>query len=228
MSKPILAAAGIMFVLLVIAAIVYLVVRLLKPDTEKNKPPIVVQPALPEDPLATIRARYDSMYIMLEVPHNAMIVRLACNNYAINGAALRHYCWVADRTLTLFPLWESLVGAGGSLVVPDLQPREWKIPLSDITCFATEQGLPNKFVVLQFKRENDVITLAFSEDAARVFSILFPEKDFTHLLEELYPKSSRNIRDIKENFLSLKELREDDLITEDEYAAKKKEMLILM
>lgn len=224
MSKPILAAVGILFVLLVIAVIVYFIVRLMKAEGKKSLP--VLQQ--PEDPISILRGRYDSLFIMLEVPHNAMIVRVACNNYTSGGAALRHYCWVDGGSLMLFPLWESLVGAGGSLIAPDTQPREWRIPVTDIVCFATEQGLPNKFVVLQFKKDGDVITLAFSEDAARVFALLFPEKDFSHLLEELYPKSSRNIRDIKENFLSLKELREDDLITEDEYAAKKKEMLILM
>jgi hypothetical protein len=44
----------------------------------------------------------------------------------------------------------------------------------------------------------------------------------------MYPKSSRNIQDIKESFETLKDLRGEDLITEDEYAAKKKEMLISM
>lgn len=224
MSKPVLAAAGILFVLLVIAAIVYFIVRLLRADTGKASSAVSVS----DDPLAALRGRYDALFIMLEVPHNAMMVRVACNNYSSWGAALRHYCWVSDGVFMLFPLWESLVGAGGSLVAPDVQPREWRIPVSDIICFATEHGLPDKFVVLQFRKESDVLTLAFSEDAARVFALLFPEKDFSHLLEELYPKSSRNIRDIKENFLSLKELREGDLITEDEYAAKKKEMLILM
>lgn len=224
MSKPILAAAGILFVLFVIAVIVYFIVRLVKTETKKTLPAL----PMPEDPVAVLRARYDALFIMLEVPHNAMIVRAPCNNYTAGGAALRHYCWVNNGSLLLFPLWESLAGAGGAVAPADIQPREWRIPVEDIICFATEQGLPNKFVVLQFKKEGDVITLAFSEDASRVFALLFPEKDFSHLLEELYPKSSRNIRDIKENFLSLKELRQDDLITEDEYAAKKKEMLILM
>lgn len=226
MAKPVLAAAGILFMLLVIVAVIYLIIRIMRPDANRDKRRADALPS--EDPLAVLRLRYDALFIMLEVPQNAMIVRLACNNYAASGAALRHYCWLRDDILMLFPLWESFVGSGGALVAPDIQLREWRIPLPDIVCFATEQGLPNKFVVLQFKKEADVLTVAFSEDAARVFSILFPEKDFTHLLEELYPKSSRNIRDIKENFLSLKELREGDLITEDEYSAKKKEMLILM
>lgn len=224
MPKPILAAAGILFVLFVIAAMIYFIVRLFKADVKKASPATSV----PDDPLTVLRGRYDALFIMLEIPHNAMIVRIAGNNYTPGGAALRHYCWVNDDALMLFPLWESLTGAGGPPVALDVQPREWRIPISDIICFATEQGLPDKFVVLQFRKDGDVLTLAFSEDAARVFALLFPEKDFSHLLEELYPKSSRNIRDIKENFLSLKELREGDLITEDEYAAKKKEMLILM
>lgn len=226
MVKPVLAAAGILFVLLVIVAVVYLIIRIARAGSSGGSRNLSANPS--EDPLAILRGRYDAIFIALEVPHNAMIVRLACNNYASAGVALRHYCWLQNDVLMLFPLWESLAGAGGELIAPDLQPREWRIPLSDIVCFATERGLPDKFVVLQFKKETDVLTLAFSEDASRVFAILFPEKDFTHLLEELYPKSSRNIRDIKENFLSLKELREGDLITEDEYAAKKKEMLILM
>ncbi len=48
------------------------------------------------------------------------------------------------------------------------------------------------------------------------------------LLRKLKIKSSRNISDIQENFRSLKKLRDSKMITDDEYAAKKKEMLILM
>lgn len=225
MTRPMLAAAGILFILLVVAGTIYLIFRLVKSGHSDAASGAVTDD---ERQFAELRARYDVLFIKHGVPNNAMIVRLACNNYEPGGASSRHYCWIKEGAMMLFPLWESLVGAKGKLVARDIQLREWNIPVADIVCFATEQGLPNKFVVLQFKKENDVISLAFSEDAARVFSILFPEKDFSHLLEELYPKSSRNIRDIKESFLSLKELRGEDLITEDEYNAKKKEMLILM
>jgi hypothetical protein len=174
-----------------------------------------------EDPAELLRARYDAAYIEAKVPTSAMTVCLNCNITTSRGASLRHYCWLRDGELMLFPEWEGLSQC-------DVEPRGWRIPVSNIICFATEQGLPNKFTVLQYSAENDVLHLAFSEDAAKVFEALLPEKDFTSLLEELYPKSSRNIRDIRENFVSLKQLREEDLITEGEYIAKKKEMLILM
>lgn len=222
MSKPVLAAAGIISILIVIAALVYFIMRLIKLDRgRKNDAPLA------EDPLASLRAHYDALFAALEVPHNAMTVSLVCNACS-EGSAMDHYCWLKDGALMLFPLWEGFAGESGVPVSPDIRPREWRVPVADIVCFATEQGLPNRFVILQFKKRGEVLTLAFSGDADRVFALLFPEKDFSHLLEELYPKSSRHIRDIKDNLVSLKVMREEDLITEEEYAAKKKELLILM
>lgn len=226
MSRSILAAAGILFLLFLIAAIAYLIFRLLKSDSRNEMQTSAL--VTPDDPMALLRARYDSMFLGLGVPENAMIVRLACNSTSPAGAASKHYCWINDGFLMLFPLWESFTGAGAELPVSEILPRGWRIPVSDIVCYATQQGLPTKFLVLQFKKDSEILTLAFSVDSLKVFSMLMPEKDLSNLLEEIYPKSSRNIRDIKENFISLKELRQEDLITEDEYTAKKKEMLILM
>lgn len=227
MPQSALAAAGLLFVMLVIAGVIYFVSQLVKPKPVQKIPEDAPAEKEP-DPLEGLRACYDALYISLEVPDNPMTVSLASNGRSAFGAPLRHYCWVNGDIMILLPIWESLIGENGELVPLDMRLTEWRIPVDNIICYVTEQGLTNKFVVLQVKSGSEVINLAFDDDAVKVFAMLFPEKDFTNLLEELYPKSSRNIRDIRETFQSLKELREEDLITEDEYAAKKKEMLILM
>ncbi len=224
MTRPVLAAAGLLFILLVVVALAALVIYLVRPGRGKDSS---AAPA-PDDPAAAFRARYDELYISYGAPPSALIVRLVCNNTEISGAALRHYCWTDGDSLLLFPVWEAVCGAGQAPPPVNCDPRGWRIPLASIVCYANQQGLPYKFVVLQYKIGDEILTLSFSEDAARVFAELLPDKDFSHLLEDMYPKSSQNIRDIKESFISLKQLRGEGLITEDEYAAKKKELLILM
>jgi hypothetical protein len=202
---------GILFIALVIVAVIVIVSRQTRRSRKAKEPP---PPA--EDPLAALRARYEALYILHEVPGNAMNVSRAC----LNGKATRFYCWIKDSALVFFPMWDTLLDE--SLL--DI----WQIPAENIICHATQQGLPGRFTVLQYKTEDDILSIACSEDASRVFAALLPDKEMSHLLEEMYPKSSRNIHDIKESFVSLKELRGEDLITEDEFAAKKKEMLISM
>jgi hypothetical protein len=203
-------AVGVLFVALVIALIIIIVTRLTRPGRKAEPQP----PA--EDPLAAMRARYDALYILHEVPGNAPDVSLV----RASGLTVRFYCWVRDGELLLFPMWDKLLEEGMLDV--------WRIQTESIICHATQLGLPGRFTVLQYKKDEEILSLAFPEDASRVFAALLPEKDMSHLLEEMYPKSSRNIQDIKESFETLKDLRGEDLITEDEYAAKKKEMLISM
>jgi hypothetical protein len=201
-------AVGVLFIpALVIVAVVLIVAR----HSRKAKEP---PPA--EDPSAALRARYDAQYILHEVPGNAMDVRFA----SVNSPATRYYCWIKDGALVFFPVWDNLLGPS----LPDI----FSIPTQGVVCHATQQGLPGRFTVLQYRAGEDVLSLAFSEDASRVFAALLPDKELRHMLEEMYPKSSRNIQDIKESFVSLKELLGEELITEDEYAAKKKEMLLTM
>ncbi len=194
---------------------------------DDDAPLELLEPAQ-DAPPATFRARYDALYISYAVPPSALIVRLACNSAESCGTALRHYCWTDGSSLLLFPVWEAVCGAEQVPPSANFDLHGWRIPLTSIICYATQQGLPNKFVVLQYKSEAEILNLALSEDAARVFAELLPDKDFSHLLEDMYPKSSQNIRDIRESFISLKQLRGEGLITEEEYAAKKKELLILM
>jgi hypothetical protein len=212
---------GVFFVALVIVAVIIIVTRLVRPGRKAEPPPPT------EDPLAALRARYDALYILYEIPGNAMEVRLACAGKS-GGLALRFYCWLKDDELMLFPYWDSVQAVGLPTDPDHFQVELWRISTESILCYAMQQGLPGRFAVLQFKTDSEVLSLAFPEDAYRVFATLLPDKDLSHLLEEMYPKSSRNIQDIKESFVSLKELRGEDLITEDEYAAKKKEMLISM
>jgi hypothetical protein len=198
---------GILSVALVAVAAVVIAVKLSRPRRKAER-----QPA--EDPAAAKRARYDSLYILHEVPGGAMEVSLV----RPSGGTTRFYCWVKGGELLLFPIWDDLLDEG----LLEL----WRIPTEDIICHATQQGLPFRFTELQYRAGQEALSLAYPEDASRVFAALLPEKDLSHLLVEMYPKSSRNIQDIKESFVSLKELRGEELITEDEYAAKKKEMLI--
>ena len=227
MPQPVLATAGFFFIVLVAFIVVYFAVKAFS-DGKSRRQPAAAPPPSPMDALSQLRARYEEIYRAVNVPNSAAIVRVVTNSYMPSGAAARHYCWVEGDVLRMFPLWEGIAAAANATGAADITPREWKIPVPDIICFAVEQGLPSKFVVLQFKMDSEILTLSFGEEAARIFGAIIPQKDFSHLIEELYPKSSRNIYDIRESFQSLKELREEDLITEDEYAAKKKEMLILM
>jgi hypothetical protein len=201
---------GVLFVALVAVAAVIVAARFARPRRKAEPHP----PS--EDPAAAMRARYDALYILHEVPGSAMDVSLV----TASGRAARFHCWVKDGGLLFFPVWDDLLD--------ERLLEVWRIPTEDIICHATQQGLPCRFTVLQYRAGEAALSLAFPEDASRVFSALLPEKDLSHLLVEMYPKSSRNIHDIKESFVSLKELRGEELITEDEYAAKKKEMLISM
>jgi hypothetical protein len=211
MTTQILVATGVLFVVLVLVALIILAARLAG-RVRKAKAP--EPPA--EDPAAAFRARYDALCMLHEVPGNAMEVGVA----KADGPAARYHCWTKGSELLFFPAWDSLL---------DERLLEiWRMPTEGIVCHATQQGLPGRFTVLQYRAGDEILSLAFPEDASRVFAALLPEKDLSHLLEGMYPKSSRNIQDIKESFVSLKELRGEDLITEDEYAAKKKEMLLTM
>ena len=225
MPQPVLATAGFIFIVLVVFIVVYFAVKAFSGGKKHKRP---LPPPAPVDALSLLRARYEEIYKAVSVPNSASISRIVTNSYIPSGAACRHYCWVLDGILRMFPLWDSIAAAANAAPDAEITPREWKIPVSDIICFAVQQGLPSKFVVLQFKMDSEILTLSFGEEAARIFGAIIPQKNFSQLIEELYPRSSRNIYDIRENLQSLKELREEDLITEDEYAAKKKEMLILM
>lgn len=222
MNFTVATAVGILFVFLVAAVLIIIIIRLLRPKQTPSQPE-----SPPLDPGALLRSHYDDLRVSLEIPASAMEVCLA--GAAKGGApAMRFYCWLRGGGLNFFPVWESLCAAGLTKDPERFAPELWRIPAESVVCHATQNGLPGRFTVLQYRVGADILSLAFSEDAARVFSALLPEKDSSRLLEEMYPKSSRNIQDIRESFVSLKELRGEDLITEDEYAAKKKEMLILM
>lgn len=264
MSRDFLAVAGILFILIVVSAAIYIVFYLMNrtksrsnmrmrvavpaPEPEEALPPppfraAVINPvpepeAVPSPPpkppvevkdMSSFRACYDSLHEIHKIPWNAMTVKCVANIF-LPGGEFEQYCWIHDGSLKLFPVFDSLVRELEEQLMPenDALIRLLSIPLSDIVCFVRETGIPDPFVALQYRKNGTVRTLSFTVEAADVFAEIIPEREYTHLLKTQYPKSSRNINDIKESFLVIKQLRQDDLITEEEYAEKKKEIVIFM
>ena len=223
MSKPMLAAAGIVF--LVTAIIGFIWVIYAKRKLRRAPPPEIK--ASPPVPAVTLRGRYNTLYMEQAVPPNARLVTGAA--FSPDGEAVCQYCWLTMDELVFMPLWESVEELFRGMPPESAPLFAIRIPLGYVDCYFEEQSVDGKYTALQYKSpQGTTLLLGFSQDAIHVFNSMLPDFARDRRFERQYTRSMQNIQDINEVFLRLKELRRRDLISEEEYAEKKKQILIKM
>lgn len=225
MIETVLAAAGI--ALLIIAVIGFAWVFISRRKHVRDLQSEAERPQAAPAPAATLRERYNSMCLDLLVPPGAMTVTGSA--FSCGAEPMRMYCWIVGGELVLLPLWESVESRYGGLPPESVPLYSMHIPLVYIVCYSEQQCIDGKSCSLQYKSPEGVpLALGFSADSTQVFDALIPKLAYDCQFERQYPHSYRNLQDINEMFLRLKELRRRDLISEDEYSEKKKQLLIKM
>lgn len=189
---------------------------------------------------ARFKQKYDAVTQFMHIPADVGLVVKESSVFSLRGVHVQHYCWATEHNLYIFPQWESIDACldNPSCATQYEQGDEnnlytLTIPIDRIECFAREDGLPGKqggsFVVLRYDNHmGEAVTTTFSEGAHAVFKALLPYKEQSYIFAKVYPKSAQNIRDIKDKMTALKELWQEELITQEEYAEKKKQILITM
>lgn len=202
---------------------------------EAMKPP-------PPDPVEQARQqlarRYSEMQEKMNIPPDAQLVHMPANFYAPGVLNLMHYCWKTQNELLLFPRWDSIESnlrlleyLGESIEKYDIILHPVRVPLYALAFYHRVPSRQNEegYTLVRYGNTlGEDVAILLAEDAYPVLQSMLPEHDLRELSNRQYPNSAQQISDISLKMQQLKELRVQALIDEEEYAAKKAQMLTML
>lgn len=196
----------------------------------------------PPDPVQEekrrLAQRYAGMLSELHVPGDAVMTAMASDLFWPSVVNLLHYFWITEDELLFFPRWDSIESSlelleylersGGQhcIRLNPLRISRWSVRFYALQPFLRDS---ESYTLLRYAGPLDEdIALVLDAEAYAPLAKALPGLDLGELRARLYPASARQIEDINAKMLQLKELYTQTLITEDEYTAKKAQLLVLL
>lgn len=218
------------------------------PGTPKKRSPAPGERPEPLDSAQCVglfRKKYAEMLARLDITESGGLVSKMSSVFSLLGVNILHFCWRDGERIYFFPQWDSIEGY---LSYPEyMKPYRpgdednlyiLDIPVDSIEYFRRGEDHPDaenpealergKTVLQYYNAVDQMATLLFSADSYEVFEDIIPEKEYTVVLAEKYPKSARQILNIRDQLQSLKDLWGQNLITDEDYAEKRKKLLMLL
>lgn len=139
------------------------------------------------------------------------------------------YIWRDDKALCLFPDWYSSEEALDfvSFHLDEELARSAKvtaIPFENIDYFKPKDEYEGAEILLHYRENGVPKAIRFEHEAFNFFMDWFPEKEYSYILFHRQSGSG----DLTEQFRILGELHDQGLLTDEEFADKKQELLAKM
>jgi len=112
-----------------------------------------------------------------------------------------------------------------------ISPRCISIAQSAIICFVKEPYDQNMrpFTILHYRNLlGESIGITFNASDHSALKSLLPQFDLGLLQQQRYPQSPQQITDISDRLEQLKDLKTQQLISDEEYALKKSQLLTML
>ena len=179
-----------------------------------------------------MRKKYDSARKILKIPPEAALVWRKVDIFCLRNCEILHYCWCSNVNLYLFPKWvsiESHLVAGG--VLHYKQGDEGRFSLITIPAAAIEQWvqLPDKTIgfVYKLRKRGKLEKMRLEAAALPVFQKM-PEKEHSYVMKNVYPRSSRQIRAVRNEYRNLKTALKKGQISKEEFHELKLKIILNM
>ena len=180
-----------------------------------------------------LKSRYANATRSLAIPPHTVTVPVNATVFGIEKREILHFLWETEPNLHLFPVWDDIQGilenTGGAL---SLQPgdendlRGITIPKNRVDFWRVLQS--GGVEVFYTSASGERVDMILRSAPPEPFRDMLPDKEENYIISYIYPKSSKNIFDIKDEFNDLKARLERGELSQEEYDREKKMILIMM
>jgi len=182
--------------------------------------------------IGKLRKRYDSARKVLKIPPESALVWRKVDIFCLKNCEILHYCWCSNVNLYLFPKWVSIEshlvsgGAGGYIPGDESRFSAVTIPINAIEQWVQ---LPDKSIGFVYKkRKRGKLEKMRLESAAYMVFQKMPEKEHGYVMKNVYPRSSRQIRAVRNEYRNLKTALKKGEITNEQFYELKMKIILNM
>lgn len=180
-----------------------------------------------------LKMKYDGIARFLKIPPDAAVVPVNTEIFGLKKREIMHYIWATQPNLYMFPVWDDVV----RYFYPSSEFFSYRegdennistiaIPKSRIEFWRALQS--GGVEIFYTNAENERVDLILRSVPAEPFRAMLAEQEETYIIERIYPKSSKNIFDIKDEFTGLKARWESGELSKEEFDREKMIILLTM
>jgi len=182
--------------------------------------------------IGQIRKKYDSARKVLKIPPEAALVWRKVDIFCLRNCEILHYCWCSNVNLYLFPKWVSietgLVSGGALNYIPGDENRfsTVTIPIDAIEQWVELNDKSIGFVY-RLRKRGKLEKMQLEPAALPVFQKM-PEKEHSYVMKNVYPRSSRQIRAVRNEYRNLKTALKKGEISKEQFDELKMKIILNM